>query len=141
MAVGSGQVLLNVGLADLRHRLDEEAPWDQILSGGEKQRIAFARLLLQEPDVIVLDEATSALDPMSQHHLMRLLMERLPRATLISVGHRPELEAFHQRKLVMELKPGGAQLVKDVYLISKTRRRKYRWRWRGRKRPKAVRAA
>src|SRR4051794_38608678 len=134
------KILLDVGLPDLRHRLDEEAPWDQILSGGEKQRIAFARLLLQAPDIIVLDEATSALDPMSQHHLMRLLMERMPHATLISVGHRPELEAFHQRKLVMELKPGGAQLVKDIYLISKTRGRKYRWRWR-RRRGKAVKAA
>jgi vitamin B12/bleomycin/antimicrobial peptide transport system ATP-binding/permease protein len=116
----------------LRPRLDEEAPWDQVLSGGEMQRIAFARLLLQRPDIIVLDEATSALDPASQHHLMRLLMKDLPDATLISVGHRPELEAFHNRKLVMEFKSGGAQLVKDVYLVSKTRGRKYRWRWRRR---------
>jgi vitamin B12/bleomycin/antimicrobial peptide transport system ATP-binding/permease protein len=127
------QVLRDVGLVELRPRLDEEAPWDQILSGGEKQRIAIARLLLQRPDIIVLDEATSALDPGSQDHLMRLLMDRLPHATLVSVGHRPELEAFHQRKLVMELKPGGAQLVKDVYLISKTRGKKYRWRWRRRR--------
>jgi putative ATP-binding cassette transporter len=135
------EVLLEVGLPDLPHRLDEDAPWDQILSGGEKQRIAFARLLLQEPDVIVLDEATSALDPESQHHLMGLLMKRLPQATLISVGHRPELEAYHQRKLVMAVKPGGAQLVKDVYLISKTRGRKYRWRWRTRRRGKSAKTA
>ena len=128
------QALADVGLADLRPRLDEEAPWEQVLSGGEKQRVAFARLLLQCPDIIVLDEATSALDPPSQHDLMHLLMQRLPQATLISVGHRPELEAFHERKLVMEVKPGGAQLVKDVYLVSKTRGRQYRWRWRRRHR-------
>jgi len=127
------EILLDVGLSELTTRLDEDAPWDQILSGGEKQRIAIARLLLQRPDIIVLDEATSALDPGSQDHLMRLLMSRLPDATLVSVGHRPELEAYHQRKLVMESKPGGAQLVKDVYLISKTRGKKYRWRWRRRR--------
>jgi putative ATP-binding cassette transporter len=135
------QILLDVGLAELRGRLDEEAPWDQILSGGEKQRIAFARLLLQSPAIVVLDEATSALDPQSQQHLMHLLIRRLPHATLISVGHRPELEAFHERKLVMEVKPGGAQLVKNVYLISRTRGRKYRWRWRTRRRKKAIKAA
>jgi vitamin B12/bleomycin/antimicrobial peptide transport system ATP-binding/permease protein len=64
-------------------RLDEDAPWDQILSGGKKQRLAFARLLVQKPDVIVLDEATSVLDPASQDRLMQL-----PNATLISVAHR-----------------------------------------------------
>jgi putative ATP-binding cassette transporter len=64
---------------------------------------------------------------------MRLLMRRLPEATLISVGHRPELEAFHERKLVMQVKPGGAQLVKDVYLISKTHGSRWRWRWRRRR--------
>jgi putative ATP-binding cassette transporter len=127
------QALADVGLSELQPRLDEEAPWDQVLSGGEKQRVAFARLLLQRPDIIVLDESTSALDPAGQHHLMRLLMRRLPEATLISVGHHPELEAFHERKLVMQVKPGGAQLVKDVYLISKTHGSRWRWRWRRRR--------
>jgi putative ATP-binding cassette transporter len=49
------------------------------------------------------------------------------------VGHRPELEAFHERKLVMQFKPGGAQLVKDVYLISKTHGSRWRWQWRRRR--------
>lgn len=124
------QALADVGLPELRPRLDEETHWDQVLSGGERQRVAFARLLLQCPDIIVLDESTSALDPTSQDQLMRLLMQRLPQATLISIGHRPELEAFHERKLVMQVKPGGAQLVKDIYLVSKTREKRYRWRWR-----------
>jgi vitamin B12/bleomycin/antimicrobial peptide transport system ATP-binding/permease protein len=86
----------------------------------------MARLLLQHPVIIVPDEATSALDPGSQDHLMRLLMSHLPHATLISVEHPPELDAYHHRKLVMESKPGGAQLVKYIYLISKTRGSKYR---------------
>jgi vitamin B12/bleomycin/antimicrobial peptide transport system ATP-binding/permease protein len=46
-----------------------------------------------------------------------------------AVGHRPELGAFHERKLVMQVKPGGAQGVKDIYLVSKTRDKRYRWRW------------
>src|SRR5207253_9654943 len=108
-----GGGLADIGLAEMQARMNDAAPWDQVLSGREMQRVAFARLLLQRPDIIVLDEVTSALDPAGQHHLMRLLMRRLPEATLISVGHRPELEAFHDRKLVMEVKPGGAQLVKD----------------------------
>jgi vitamin B12/bleomycin/antimicrobial peptide transport system ATP-binding/permease protein len=58
-----------VGLVHLTERLDEEGPWDQTLSGGEKQRLAFARILLHQSDIIVPDEATSALDPNSQDGL------------------------------------------------------------------------
>jgi putative ATP-binding cassette transporter len=105
-----------VGLGHVAERLDDEEPWEQTLSGGEKQRLAFARLLIQKPDLIVLDEATSALDPESQEKLMQLLYERMPHAAVISVGHRPELEAFHERKLVLEHRPGGAELIRDEYL-------------------------
>ena len=80
-----------VGLEHLVDKLDEDAPWDQTLSGGEKQRVAFARILLHKPDIVVLDEATSALDPKSQVKLMELLTDQ-PDMTLLSVGHRPELE-------------------------------------------------
>jgi putative ATP-binding cassette transporter len=105
-----------VGLGHLLDRLDEEGPWEQTLSGGEKQRLAFARLLVHKPNLVVLDEATSALDPESQEKLMQLLNEKLPEATLISVGHRPELEAFHERKLVLKHQTGGARLIRDEYL-------------------------
>ena len=60
-----------------------------------------------------MDEATAALDPLGQEELMRLLLERLPEATVISVGHRAELEAFHTRKLVLEYRADGARLVSD----------------------------
>src|SRR6202011_3041275 len=95
------------------------APWDQTLSGGEKQRLAFARIFLHRPDIIVLDEATAALDPNSQDQLMAHLSERPEETTLISVGHRPELEAFHSRKIVLERRRGAARFVSDVHLIPK----------------------
>jgi vitamin B12/bleomycin/antimicrobial peptide transport system ATP-binding/permease protein len=85
------RVLRLVGLGHLVDRIEEDAPWDQILSGGEKQRLAFARIFLRRPDVIVLDEATSALDPSSQDRMMELLAKELPETTIISVGHREEL--------------------------------------------------
>jgi len=102
-----------VGLGHFLSRLDEKDRWEGILSGGEKQRLAFARLLIGRPDIVVMDEATSALDPRSQEQLMQLVLERLPDATIVSVGHRPELERFHTRKLVLEYRPEGARLARD----------------------------
>jgi vitamin B12/bleomycin/antimicrobial peptide transport system ATP-binding/permease protein len=116
-----------VGLGHLVDRLDEEAPWDQTLSGGEKQRLAFARILLHRPEIIVLDEATSALDPASQDKLMDLLTKELDATTIVSVGHRPELEAFHNRKVVLERRRGGAKFVTDIRLKRKRRDRLGRW--------------
>jgi vitamin B12/bleomycin/antimicrobial peptide transport system ATP-binding/permease protein len=115
------------GLEHLIERLDEEGPWDQTLSGGEKQRLAFSRILLHKPDIVVLDEATAALDPASQVKLMELLIDR-PEITLLGVGHRPELEAFHTRKIVLERRPEGAKLVRDTELPVEPFRRSL-WRW------------
>ena len=116
-----------VGLDHLAERLDEEGPWDQTLSGGEKQRLAFSRILLHNPDIVVLDEATAALDPKSQDKLMELLLER-PETTVVSVAHRPELEAFHTRKIVLERRTDGAKLVRDVELPAPPLHRSL-WRW------------
>jgi putative ATP-binding cassette transporter len=112
-----GEALEKVGLGHLKDKIEEDAPWDQTLSGGEKQRLAFARLLLHNPDIVVLDEATSALDAKSQDSMMELMTRELPRATVVSVAHRPELEAFHSRKILLERRKGGAKLVSDVDLI------------------------
>jgi putative ATP-binding cassette transporter len=105
-----------VGIGYLTARLDVEASWDHVLSGGEKQRIGFVRLLLHQPDIVVMDEATSALDPASQEHLMHIVAERLANVALVSVAHRPELEAFHQRKLVFEHLPGGSRVISEDIL-------------------------
>jgi putative ATP-binding cassette transporter len=105
-----------VGLEHLVERIPEDAPWDQILSGGEKQRLAFARILLHRPNIVVLDEATSALDPASQDRMMELLTSELGATTIVSVAHRPELEAFHSRKITLERHEGGARLVSDIHL-------------------------
>jgi putative ATP-binding cassette transporter len=119
-----GKALDKVGLGHLKDRIEEDAPWDQTLSGGEKQRLAFARLFLHRPDIIVLDEATSALDAKSQDHMMELLTRELPRATVVSVAHRAELEAFHSRKIVLERRKGGAKLVSDIDLIPRKGKRR-----------------
>jgi putative ATP-binding cassette transporter len=106
------KALQKVGLGQLIDRLDEEdVAWDQVLSGGEKQRLGFARLLLEKPDIVVMDEATSALDTESQGQLMSMLGQELPDLAVISVGHRAELEQFHERKLNLVRKQGGSRLV------------------------------
>jgi putative ATP-binding cassette transporter len=103
-----------VGLGQFLPKLDHVTAWDRILSEGEKQRLAIARLLLHRPDIIALDEATSSLHVEGQAELMAAIAKELPRATMISVGHRPELEAFHDRKLTIARKPDGAIIVADT---------------------------
>ncbi|HXI08584.1 MAG: ABC transporter ATP-binding protein/permease [Bradyrhizobium sp.] len=118
------EALHKVGLDHLKEKIGEEAPWDQTLSGGEKQRLAFARLILHNPDIVVLDEATSALDEKSQDRLMQMVTKELPKATIVSVAHRAELEAFHSRKIVLERRKGGAKLVSDIDLIPRKGKRR-----------------
>ncbi|KAA1232748.1 ABC transporter ATP-binding protein/permease [Agrobacterium tumefaciens] len=117
-----GEALDKVGLGHLKDKVEEEAPWDQTLSGGEKQRLTFARLLLNNPDIIVMDEATAALDEKSQDRMMQTVIDELPDATIISVAHRAELEAFHSRKITLERREGGAKLVSDILLIPRKAR-------------------
>jgi len=98
--------LANVGLQQLSSRLDEQENWSMQLSPGEQQRIAFARAVLQQPAWLFLDEATSSLGEDAEQQLYRMLKDRLPQTTVISIGHRPSLQEFHARTL--ELK-GDAQ--------------------------------
>jgi putative ATP-binding cassette transporter len=103
--------LERVGLGEIQDRLDDEERWDKVLSGGEQQRIAFARLLLHKPGWIFLDEATSALDDESQDAMLRLLRDALSDSTVISIAHRPGLESFHERTLGLVKSARGARLV------------------------------
>jgi putative ATP-binding cassette transporter len=97
--------LATVGLQHLIGRLDEQQNWSMQLSPGEQQRIAFARALLRQPAWLFLDEATSSLDEDAEQQLYRMLKEKLPRTTIVSIGHRSTLQAFHTRSL--ELKDDG----------------------------------
>ena len=107
-------MLHKVGLDHLRDRLDETERWDHILSGGEQQRVAFARVLVQKPDWIFMDEATSALDEAGQENVMKLLIEELPETSVVSIGHRPGLEVFHTRELTLEPGADGTRLRSDA---------------------------
>ena len=88
-----------VGLPHLAGDLERSENWAQVLSGGEQQRLAFARALLNHPDWLFLDEATSALPEDAQDELYGLLKAKLPRTTLVSIGHRASLAAYHQRQM------------------------------------------
>jgi putative ATP-binding cassette transporter len=89
------EALRAVGLAHLVDHLDDESNWAQRLSGGEQQRLAFARVLLMRPSIVFLDEATSALDEAGEIALYRLLREADWRPTIVSVGHHRSLQRFH----------------------------------------------
>ncbi|HYZ30764.1 MAG TPA: ABC transporter ATP-binding protein/permease, partial [Crenalkalicoccus sp.] len=99
--------LTRCGLPDLVERLEEEERWDRILSLGEQQRLAFARLLLHRPGWVLMDEATAALDEANQDVLMGLFDEELRGTTLVSIGHRPGLDAYHDRTLTLVRDPSG----------------------------------
>ncbi len=111
------EVLTAVGLPEWADRLDEEAHWNRMLSLGEQQRLAIARVLLQEPDYLFLDEATASLDEAAEASLYRLLHERLKGMTIISIGHRSTLGAFHRRRFEVTPSEAAAE-VRDVALVS-----------------------
>jgi putative ATP-binding cassette transporter len=86
-------------LEQLTRRLDDVENWAHVLSPGEQQRIAFARAILIKPDYIFLDESTSALDEAMEAYLYKTLKERLPTATVVSIGHRATLKPWHDKVL------------------------------------------
>ena len=94
--------LEEAGLGHLATRLQDVDSWGQRLSGGEQQRLSFARAFLQRPDWLFLDEATASLDPAAEHELHEKLQHALPGITMISIAHRPAVEQFHARLLTVE---------------------------------------
>jgi len=93
------ELVAAVGLPALASRIEEEAHWNRMLSLGEQQRLGIARALLHAPDYLFLDEATASLDEPAEAALYHLLEQRLGRATIVSIGHRSTLAAFHRRRL------------------------------------------
>jgi vitamin B12/bleomycin/antimicrobial peptide transport system ATP-binding/permease protein len=99
------EAVVAVGLPKFAERLEQDAHWNRMLSLGEQQRLGLARALLCAPQFLFLDEATASLDEASEARLYRLLREKLPATTIVSIGHRSTLEAFHERYVA--LRPDG----------------------------------
>jgi putative ATP-binding cassette transporter len=93
-------------LGQLTGRLDEEAHWSNMLSGGEQQRLAVARALIFKPDWLFMDEATASLDEPAEAAIYGALKERLPGTTVVSIGHRPTLRQWHDHRLELQRRPG-----------------------------------
>jgi putative ATP-binding cassette transporter len=93
------EVLIKVMLPHLVELLDEEQDWAKVLSPGEQQRVAFARVLLTKPKAVFVDEATSAMDEGLELTMYQLLRNELPETILVSVSHRSTVEQHHQQRL------------------------------------------
>jgi len=104
-----GDVLARCGIGHLMNRLDDVERWDQLLSNGERPRLAFARILLQKPTIVILDDAVGALGRENQAEIMQLLRSNLSESTLISVAQHDDLERFHDRTLTLVKTPQGAR--------------------------------
>jgi putative ATP-binding cassette transporter len=102
------EVVETVGLAHLLPRLDEEAEWSVVLSGGEQQRIALARALFRRPDVLLLDDAVSNFDAATAEKLYALLFERLPETIVISAGKPWQIGKLHRHSVSLERTPHAA---------------------------------
>nr|WP_311736227.1 ABC transporter ATP-binding protein/permease [Mycolicibacterium iranicum] len=99
------RALLGVALKHLVLRLNDAQDWAKVLSVGEQQRVAFARILVSRPKTVFLDESTSAMDEGLEQLLYELLRTELPDTIVVSVSHRPSVQPFHTRRL--ELVGGG----------------------------------
>ena len=103
------QAMAAAGLGHLADRLDEEAEWGTMLSGGEQQRVAFARALIARPDVLLLDEAVTTLEDSDGRALYRMLAERLPETIILSIGRASLLGSMHRRAIELDGAPASSR--------------------------------
>jgi putative ATP-binding cassette transporter len=108
--------LRRCGLSRLVAHLDAENGWSHTLSGGEQQRLAFARLLIDPPDIVIMDEATSALDEVSEARMMEFLRTDLAPVTVIGVARRSGLDEYFEREINVRRRHGPARAtVRDLH--------------------------
>ena len=112
--------LTDAGLAALVPELDLDMSWSQRLSGGEQQRLAIARVLLNRPQWLFLDEATANLDPQGEADIYRILRERLPGTAVLSIAHRPEVAGMHEQSLLLQRTPAGGEIIPDTMAATAT---------------------
>jgi vitamin B12/bleomycin/antimicrobial peptide transport system ATP-binding/permease protein len=108
------EAIAAVGLGHLGARLDEEAEWGTVLSGGEQQRVAFARALIARPDVLLLDEAVTTLEEADGRELYRVIAERLPETIVISIGRPALLGTAHRRSIEMKAAPAAERGMRAI---------------------------
>jgi len=108
------QALRDVDLEKLIPRLDDIGFWNQILSGGEQQRVNLVRAMLHKPDYMFFDEATASVDEPSEELLYTMLLGKMKDSTIVSIGHRSSLEKFHQRKIVAEKQDGHFEFIEQT---------------------------
>ena len=107
----AAQIMQQVQLGHLAEKLTQENDWTRVLSLGEQQRLSFARVLMHKPLAAFLDEATASMDEGLEDAMYRLLREKLPQTTIISVGHRSTLQTHHQQHLLINPEDQSWQLL------------------------------
>lgn len=105
------EIMQQVQLGHLADNLNQENDWTRVLSLGEQQRLSFARVLIQQPQVAFLDEATASMDEGLEYAMYHLLTSNLPQMTIISVGHRSTLQSHHSHQLLIEPQSKSWQLI------------------------------
>lgn len=116
-------MLTRVGLDHLAHKLEEVDNWEKVLTLEEQQKLGFASLLLHKPKWVLLQESLDAIDGAGQEAMLRLLVEVLPHAAIVSVSHQPLVQNFHSRQIELQRNQNGKPSVKPTRIRRQAERR------------------